>query len=261
MLLGLLLLCVVALGAGHDGLGVVDIQPGARVEAKSIPLGPVRPMTPVRKGELFFNDAGLCFQAWQSCGSCHPDARADALNWDLLNDGLGNSKNTRNMLLAHRTPPAMISGIRPNAEVGVRTGIRFIQFAKRPEEDAVAIDEYLKSLKPVPSPHLENGKPSAAAERGKQVFESAGCASCHSGDLGTDLANHDVGTGPDQRGIKEFDTPTLVEVWRTAPYLFDGRAATMREVLTKFNPKDTHGATSKLSEKQLTDLAEYVRSR
>ena len=70
-----------------------------------------------------------------------------------------------------------------------------------------------------------------------------------------------MGIGPDRRGIKEFDTPTLVEVWRTAPYLFDGRAATMLEVLTKFNPKDTHGATSKLSKQQIADLAEYVLSR
>jgi len=244
-----------------DSLGVVDIQAGAQIESRSIPLGPVRPMTPVRKGELFFNDAALCFQMWQSCASCHPDARADALNWDLLNDGLGNPKNTKSMLLAHRTPPAMISGIRPSAEVAVRAGIRFIQFAIRPEEDAVAIDEYLKSLTPVPSPHLENGKRSAAAERGEQVFESAGCAACHPGDLGTDLKKHDVGIGPDQRGTKEFDTPTLVEVWRTAPYLFDGRAVAILEMLTKFNPKDTHGATSKLSKQQIDDLAEYILSR
>ena len=28
-----------------------------------------------------------------------------------------------------------------------------------------------------------------------------------------------------------FDTPTLIELWRTAPYLYDGRAATMEEAL------------------------------
>ena len=59
---------------------------------------------------------------------------------------------------------------------------------------------------------------------------------------------------------KEFDTPTLIETWRTAPYLYDGRAATMRDVLRTFNPDDTHGETSKLTEEQLEDLAEYVLS-
>ena len=33
-----------------------------------------------------------------------------------------------------------------SAEVAVRAGIRFIQFAVRPEEDAVAIDRYMQAL-------------------------------------------------------------------------------------------------------------------
>ncbi|MFQ5576179.1 MAG: glycosyltransferase family 39 protein, partial [Anaerolineae bacterium] len=45
----------------------------------------------------------------------------------------------------------------PNAEAGVRAGITHILFAVRPEEEAAAIDEYLKSLRPVPSPHLVDG--------------------------------------------------------------------------------------------------------
>ncbi|MHC4147198.1 MAG: cell surface protein, partial [Planctomycetota bacterium] len=82
-------------------------------------------MTAERRGEMLFNDALLCFQSWQSCASCHPsDARVDALNWDLLNDGLGNPKNTKSLLLSHETPPAMITGIRENAEIAVRAGFR-----------------------------------------------------------------------------------------------------------------------------------------
>ncbi len=44
-------------------------------------------MTQERKGEFYFHDAGICYQGWQSCASCHPgEGRSDALNWDLLND-------------------------------------------------------------------------------------------------------------------------------------------------------------------------------
>ena len=57
------------------------------------PLGDDPEMTEERRGEMLFNDATLCFQRWQSCSSCHPDARADGLNWDLINDGIGNPKN------------------------------------------------------------------------------------------------------------------------------------------------------------------------
>jgi len=69
-----------------------------------------------------------------------------------------------------------------------------------------------------------------------------------------------VGPGRDREQEEPFDTPTLAEVWRTAPYLHDGRAATLADMLTKFNPGDRHGATAKLSREQLDDLVEYVLS-
>ncbi|MEN6602815.1 MAG: cell surface protein, partial [Bryobacteraceae bacterium] len=78
-----------------DSLAVADLNASSNDGVRSIALGPKIPMTPRRKGELFFNDGTLCFQQWQSCASCHPDALADALNWDLLNDGIGNPKNSR----------------------------------------------------------------------------------------------------------------------------------------------------------------------
>jgi len=247
-----------------DSLGVVDINPQLRAKAESVALGPEKPMTTVRKGEMFFHDASFCFQKWQSCASCHPgSARSHALNWDLLNDGLGNPKNTKSLLLAllaHKTPPAMAMGVRADAETAVRAGIRHIQFAVRPEEDAVAIDEYLKSLKPVPSPHLVKGKLSQSAKRGQKLFQSQGCASCHSGEFYTDMKQYDFGMGKWLDEGKSFDTPTLIEVWRTAPYLHDGRAGTIMDVLTKCNPNDRHGMTSTLTDQQKRDLAEFVLS-
>jgi len=214
-----------------------------------------------RRGEMLFNDASLCFQQWQSCASCHPDGRSDALNWDLLNDGIGNPKNSKSLLLSHETPPTMITGVRDRAETAVRAGIMHIQFMMRPEQDAVAIDEYLKLLKAVPSPFLVNGKLSKAARRGRKIFKNAGCAACHSGPLYTDLQKYDVGVGKGLDKDRKFDTPTLVEVWRAAPYLYDGRAATIKEVLTTHNPDDKHGVTSNLTEAEINDLAEFVLSQ
>jgi len=244
-----------------DSLGVVDINPDVRPRAKSLALGPEKPLTELRKGEMFFHDATLCFQKWQSCSSCHPgEARPDALNWDLLNDGLGNPKNTKSMLFAHRTPPSMATGVRDSGEAAVRAGIRHIQFAVRPETDAVAIDKYLKSLKPVPSPYLKKGELSAAAKRGQEIFEKANCAKCHPAPLYTNLKEYNVGTGRDREENTLFDTPTLIEVWRTGPYLHDGRAATMKDVLKKHNADDKHGQTSDLTDAQIKDLALFVLS-
>ena len=214
---------------------------------------------------MYFYDASLCFQKWQSCATCHPDnGRPDALNWDLLNDGMGNPKNTKSLLYAHMTPPAMVTGVRASAEVGVRAGIRYIQFAVRPEKDAADIDAYLKSLRPVPSPRLvrKNGKLtlSESAKRGEKVFHKAECSMCHSGKYLTCMKKFDIGTGKDMEEGTAYDTPTLIESWRTAPYLHDGRAATMKEVFTKFNTKGKHGKTKELTEQEIDDLVEYVLS-
>ena len=237
-----------------DSLGVVGLDQNENYRAQSIALQEPIPMTVARRGEFLFDDASVCFQHWQSCATCHPDARTDALNWDLLNDGLGSPKNTKNMLLAHQTPPTSMTGIRENAEVSVRAGFRFIEFTVLPEEDAAAVDEYLKSLEPVPSPYLIEGELSESAKRGETVFMKANCAQCHPSPLFTDLQKYDVGTGKGNDEGELFDTPTLIESWRTAPYLYDGSAVNMQEAIK------SHGNSESLTEKEFDDLVEYVLS-
>jgi cytochrome c peroxidase len=213
---------------------------------------------------MYFNDAAICFQGWQSCASCHDDdGRVDSLNWDLTNDGIGNPKDTKSLVFSHRTPPVMSLGVRATAEIAVRAGIHNSLASTLPEPIAAAMDEWLKSIEPAPSPHLANGHLSEAAQRGERLFKSAeaGCASCHQPELFTDLHSYDVGTAnPFDKQDKGFDTPTLRELWRTAPYLHDGSAATVRDVLTTRNPKDEHGKTSHLTPSQIEDLAEYLWS-
>ncbi|MCY2926461.1 MAG: c-type cytochrome [Planctomycetota bacterium] len=243
-----------------DSLAAVDVVDPAG-KPSEIVLGSGKALSHARRGEMLFHDGDCCFQKWQSCASCHPDARVDGLNWDLLNDGIGNPKNTRNMLNAHKRSPVMSLGIRDNVGTAVRSGIRYIQFAVRPEPDAVDIEAYLASLAPVPSPHLVDGQLSEPARRGKKVFSNAGCASCHNGELLTDLKTYDLGMGKGMDAGKKFITPTLVEAWRTGPYLYDGRAATVEEIFTRFNPADVHGKTSGLTKEQLADLVEYVLSQ
>jgi len=240
-----------------DSVATVQLKPEEKNRVGSVSLGRTPEPTEVRRGEMLLHDADLCFQRWQSCASCHPDARADGLNWDLLNDGLGTPRNTRSMVWAHRTPPVMSLGVRETAETAVRAGLRHIQFVIRPEADAAAIDAYLKSLEPLPSPYAAD---QPLAERGKRIFEKAGCMECHAPPLYTSLKAYNVGTGTGREAGEAFDAPTLVELWRTAPYLHDGRAGTLEEVLTKFNAGDRHGKTSTLSTTELKDLTAFLLS-
>lgn len=236
-----------------DILNVMDINTHA---ITSVELNPGRTESAVNKGEKIFNDASHCFQNWQSCNGCHPgDARTDGMNWDLMNDGVGNSKNCKSLLFSHVTPPNMISGIRASANVAVRAGFNFIQFFDISEADAINVDEYMKSLRPVPSPYLINGELSNKAKDGQKVFEKQGCSDCHSGPYYTDMKMYRIGDNIEFE--KGWDTPTLREVWRTAPYLFDGRAETMKEVFSIYK----HGIENKkISKKEIESLTEYVNS-
>lgn len=237
-----------------DTLNIINLN--KLNEIKATALVNERKENDIDRGEKYFNDATYCFQNWQSCNGCHPgDGRTDGLNWDNLNDGIGNPKNCKSMLYAHFTAPSMISGIRENAEKAVRAGYKYIQFNEVPEDIAQCVDEYLKHLQPIPSPYLVNGKLSEKAERGKKVFQKYNCDYCHSGPYYTDCQMHIIGN--DVEFEKGWDTPTLKEVWRTAPYLFDGRAATMEEVFTVHK----HGLqNSKISSKEIEELVEYVNS-
>ncbi|MCE5218933.1 hypothetical protein LLH03_18115 [bacterium] len=229
----------------------------------TVPLGEQPPMDPVRRGEMLFHDATNCFQGWQSCETCHPEGRGDGLAWDLPNDGIGNPKNAKSLLLSSKTPPSMAHGVRASMRVAVVAGFKYILFHPPTDEEVDSVCAYLDSMKPERSPFLKaDGSLSEAAKRGKALFESpeVGCARCHPAPLYTDLQMYEVGTRGkfDQRA--DFDTPTLVEMFRTAPFLHDGSAVTMREVLKDFNKTDQHGHTSQLTDRQLKDLAEYALS-
>lgn len=234
-------------------LAVLDLASPSRIT--EIPLAPPQEPDQTRRGEMLFYSATQCYQHWQSCASCHPDARMDGFNWDLLNDGNGNPKNVKSMLFVHRTPPAMWMGVRENAESAVRAGFRYIEFATVPEEDAQAVDSYLKSLKPIPGPVATNPIFRDSIARGKKAFEESGCARCHSGEFFTDGKAHNVGTttkGTDAG--KPVITPSLIECWRTAPYLHDGRDASLASVI-----KD-HGQAGELTQEEQNDLINYLLS-
>ncbi|MDF7825983.1 cytochrome c peroxidase [Pontiellaceae bacterium B12227] len=237
-----------------DSVSVADLTEGQEYAAEEIAIGWVMPQSDVRFGKQLFHDATLSAQQWQSCTSCHPDGRIDGLNWDLLNDGFGNSKNVKSLLQAHYTAPTTWTGVRPNAETSVRAGIMFSHMINWKNDEDLYLDAFLKAEQPVPSPYLVDGELSAAAVRGQTIF-NARCTGCHSGTYLTDQSLHDVGTGT-AIDAGPFDTPSLIEVWRTAPYLHDGRAQTIDDVVEVFS----HGSTSGLSETEIDDLVEYVKS-
>jgi len=96
---------------------------------------------------------------------------------------------------------------------------------------------------------------------GEQVFQTLGCAECHVPGTFIDGQTHDVGTGDPAleknshgRGTA-FETPSLRGLWLTAPYLHDGRATTLEDVLRSGT---THNVVGDLSSDEIDDLVAYL---
>ncbi len=248
--------------AYHSGeLLLVPVEEG-KAPAR-IALGPAREPDAARLGEMIFHDGTVSFQGWLSCSSCHPDeGRTDALRWDLINDGLGTPQRTRSLLWAHLARPTTARGVRAGIEVSVPAGFHFLGVQPTPDlvEPVIA---YLSSLEPEPSPHLRpGGGLTEAAERGKEIFEGkGGCTDCHRGPARSDHKLHDNGAAGelDPQGEK-YVTKRLVELYRTAPFLHDGRAATLKDVFARFNVRQRHGKAHILAKDELDDLVAFLLS-
>ncbi|MBI4585976.1 MAG: hypothetical protein HY717_18350 [Planctomycetes bacterium] len=251
---------LLAVACYHSG-EVAFFDAESEVYLRSTPLGPQPPADLARRGEILFHDATIAFQHWLSCSTCHPDnGRNDGLHWDLLNDGLGTPQKTRSLLLSYLVAPTTARGVRPDFQSSVEAGFRFLHTEPAPERVQAAM-AYLKSLAPEPSPFLgPDGELGEAARRGQAIFEGKGkCARCHNGPIRTDLKPHDIGSaGEDEVGGTQFYTAKLLELFRTAPYLHDGRAKDLRSLFKEHNPEGRHGEADRLSEDELNDLIEYL---
>ena len=196
--------------------GHVVLLDAERARVRSVISLPNQPEPDtVRIGERIFHDATYCKQQWLSCATCHADGRMDGQNWDLLNDGLGNPKNTRSLVWSHKTPPVMSLGVRATMEVASAAGFRHIAFQAINDADLSAVIAYLRSLTPVRSPyHCDDGSRAQRIQRGRRLFndEVIGCARCHPAPLFTDLSRYDVGTRGDLDRTASFDTPTAGRV-------------------------------------------------
>jgi YVTN family beta-propeller protein len=226
----------------------------------SLALGPAKPFNAEREGEFRFGDASLCFQKWQSCFSCHPFTRPDALNW-ILSQAVNNApKNVKSLLYCFQTPPENWLARRATAFISVEYGIR-LELQIEPSPDAtVPLDTFLMKLQPVPSPFLVKGRLSDAAKRGKQLFYTTSktdCAWCHKGALFTDLNRYAAGVPDIDEANTIFDTPSLIEAWRTAPYNHLGSMTTLEEI-ARVPGHSTN--VYRLTTQEMSDLMEFIKS-
>ena len=184
-----------------------------------------------------------------ACASCHPEGRDDGLTWNFAQLGARRTQSIAGNIL-DRAPYHWVGDMNDLPKLmddvfSTRMAGGFLS-----ENEKAALGPWMNRI-PAPPAGIVN---SDAATRGKALFEASGCASCHNGTLLTNNALVNVGTGG------KFKVPSLQGVGARAPFMHDGCAKTLMDRFTTCGNSDLHGATSALSQTQLTDMVEYLES-
>ncbi|MCA9054054.1 MAG: c-type cytochrome, partial [Planctomycetaceae bacterium] len=258
-----------------------SLQPVANIPVCDCPLDDE---TLLGKKLFYVATQPMVGRRWISCSSCHPDGEPDGRTWQQP-EGLRNTQSLAGMAWTHpihwsadrdevqdfehtiRGPLMQGRGLLKGT---LRDSLGKPNSGLSADLDALAV--YSNSHTFPLSPHAKHGL-SESAQRGRELFFDAevGCAKCHSGPYlcdsqpgeVADFRLHDVGTGgedPSEKMGPKYDTPTLLGVYRTAPYLHHGHAATLKDVLTTLNPEDRHGRTSHLKPQEIDDLVEFLKA-
>ena len=240
----------------------------------------------IARGRYLFGnatDARLTKDQWMSCAVCHPDGAVDGRQWNFGGGPLDTQPLRGALACAPLHYTAHLDEIQdtydftrdtmagrwflPKREINEYLGPSNAGYS----EDLDALAAYIESLapkRPPPPPPEMFG----LIEEGRRIFfsETAGCAACHPPPLYTDsgqrdtqgnFIRHNVRTwneGEDE-AFKRLDTPSLLDLRQTEPYLHDGRAPTLESVFTHHNPQNRHGYTSHLGEDGIHCLSEFLR--
>jgi DNA-binding beta-propeller fold protein YncE len=253
----------------RETISTIDLTSGPPFAAGTeIPLTGEQPRLPLvdlsdaENGEWFFRSV-MFFNGTPTnpnpvtCATCHPDGRSDGAN------------HLSTLLQApslFRTPETGAFGWRGNlpslsGTLDAAFSAHGIFPGPAPAGFGQVLD-FMATNEPPTSPFLEvDGSFSTDALAGKQLFEgSAECATCHTAPLFIPAPPADLTlAGGVGTGLVPANVPSLRGVWSTAPYLHDGSAATLIDVVLN-NPGDQHGTTSTLSARDRTRLVAYVRS-
>ena len=259
----------------NDRIAIINTESLEIVSA--VELGNTEKITVARQGRRLFANAGHTFQNQFSCYTCHPDFHEDGLVYNMASKDMGrNVTNTQSLRDISETAPFKWNG--KNQTVYKQDGIRFSTVLTRTEKfsykDLDAITSFIMTGISYP-PNLQynpKGELNEVQLRGKAIFERTTdtkgnvippanrCITCHPPPYFTNLQLADVGTLAASDDSMKFDTPHLNNIYGSPPYLHDGKAASLEEIWTRYNPNDKHGVANDLPKMQLNELIEYLKT-
>jgi cytochrome c peroxidase/6-phosphogluconolactonase (cycloisomerase 2 family) len=244
-----------------DAVQIVDTDAGKVV--RTIPLGAPTHPSLARQGEALFYDARRSHNQWFSCHTCHVDGHTCGLNFDTLNDDTyGNPKLTPTLRNVANTGPWTWHGWQKDLGAAVEKSLTQTMFGPKPtRQETQALVAFLKTLRHPPHPHRgKEGALSPAARRGQALFTGkARCARCHQGDNYTSQRNYDVGLEADGSPYRLWNPPSLLGLYDRGPFLHDGRAESLDDLLRKHHSPEKLGG-QKLTDRERQELIAFLES-
>jgi cytochrome c peroxidase len=245
------------------GVRTAPSSEARRQLAQAMGAGPA-PAELVAQGKALFSDTKLSGDGKWACATCHPNGHTDNKTYagvNVVKDGDPQGRSTPTMWGVTTRAAFSWAGTPPSLEANIRGIIvNRMKGAEPSKETLTALIAYLGSLSYPPNPNLNaDGTPSAsapeAAKRGYELFKGrAGCQTCHQGVAYDKQGVEDVESGG------RFKVPALRVVSLTAPYLHDGRFATLDEAVKfMWGYVKKAGTSENLTEDDLKDLVEFLK--
>lgn len=270
-------------------VSVLDLSDRAgRPELTRVNVAPETLAADLLRGKVLFHNASssrISQLGWIACATCHLGGGSDGTTWQTP-DG---PRQTMPLWELQDTAPFHASATRDEVqdfeqdieELMAGSGLApgaFRAVLGEPNgglsHDLDTLAEYvLRGIRVPTAPEIDAG----LASEGRALYADLGCAGCHGGphwtrsalpgpvgSLAPDgevevvQALRDVGTfnlDQDVLGASGFDVPTLLGLHASAPYLHDGSAATLADVLAS----ERHVGRS-LGAHEVAALTAFLRS-
>jgi cytochrome c peroxidase len=229
-----------------------------------LPAPEANPLTPERieQGRRLFFDRRLSRDSSTACSSCHDPERAFS-DGRTLAVGVFDRRGRRNSpALINRgygrsffwdgrvstLEEQVLKPIEDRNEMDLPLSEAAARVNLTSEEMSRALASYVRSILAGDSPfdRFVNGDRAALSgeqQAGLAIFRGKGnCTACHVGPNFSDERLHNTGVAWREgkfadpgAGQGNFKTPTLREIGRTAPYMHDGSAATLEDVIEYYD--------------------------
>jgi YVTN family beta-propeller protein len=195
-----------------------------------------------------------------ACGGCHLEGRDDAHVWNFP-EGPRQTPSLAGRMLSKTAP------FHWNGEFNDLMAFMSLTVERRMGGTGVtqAMERQVAAFldaQATPDNAAKTSTPAEVLVRGRAAFDKAACGSCHNGEAYTDNSFANVGTlvASDVLPQGKLNTPSLLGISRTAPYLHDGSAPTLKARILQGKETNSHGNTAQLTDGEVDDLVSYLKT-